>query len=355
MLVYRLVRSNGSISRTAIARQLGMSVPTVIKIYEYFTRLGIMVSDGEGVAALGRRPILSSLRAEAAYAIGAEYDGVHLSIGLVDLLGNIRMLRRFPAPPDFCVLLGSLLAEKVGQLVADSDIAPGKIKGLGVGVPGVVHLDGQYISHAPLVGVQEGIGYGPLVSELEHAIGMPVIVSNDANAAALGELAARGPRLRGDLIFVEIGRGVGAGLVLDGRLRQGSESAAGEIGYMIFARDLERGDDSPGWLESSMELGSFWSEIAQWGAPRPESIARVGRLLAMGIANLCIALDVRTVVLGRSGIEVFGDELLACLRAELRSLCPMNISCDFSVADEPGVSGAAGLALEAWLSDVCAG
>ncbi|HUW70250.1 MAG TPA: ROK family protein [bacterium] len=355
MLVYRLVRSHGSISRTAIARQLGMSVPTVIKIFEYFSRLGIMNSDGEGSAALGRRPMLSSLRAEAAYAVGAEYDGVHLSVGLVDLLGNIRTLRRFPAPPDFRLLLGSLLAEKVRELVADSGIAAGMVKGLGVGVPGVVHLDGQFISQAPLVGVRERIGYGPLVSGLEQRLGMPVLVSNDANAAALGELAARGPRLRGDLIFVEIGRGVGAGLVLDGRLRQGPGSAAGEIGYMIFTRESDRSGDGPGWLESSMDLGSFWSEIDQRGFPKPESIERVGRLLAMGIANLCIALDVRTVVLGRSGTEAFGDQLLDCMRLELRSLCPMDISCDFSEADEPGVSGAAGLALEAWLSDICAG
>lgn len=234
MLVYRLVKSNASISRTEISRQLGLSVPTVIKIVEYFSGLGLIGDAGEGESALGRKPMLLSTCAKAAYAVGAEYDGVHLSVGLVDLAGKVISLRRSPVPPDLTLLLGSLLADEVEALISDSGIPLGMVKGIGVGVPGVVHVSGQYISQAPLVGVEEKVEYRSMAARLCDRLGFPVHVTNDANAAALGELSARGVGSGGDLIFVELGRGVGAGLVLDGRLREGPVCGAGEIGYMVF-------------------------------------------------------------------------------------------------------------------------
>jgi len=355
MLVYKLVRAEGSISKTEIANRLGLSVPTVITIIEYFIGLGMMGNDGEARVALGRRPMMLSLRAGSAYAVGAEYDGVHLSVGLVDLAGNIHSLRRSPAPPDLGLLLGRLLADEVQALVRDSGLPAAYVKGLGVGVPGVVHSAERYISQAPLVGVKEKVEFGSLVARLEERLGLPVIVANDANAAALGELAARGAGRRGDLIFVELGRGVGAGLVLDGRLREGPGCSAGEIGYMIYDRGTSRVADNPGWLESAMDLESFWAEIDRDGRPSGASVERVGKLLALGLANLCIALDIRSVVLGRAGSASFGPALLACLRGEISRLCLMDVACDFSVAAEPGVSGAAGLALDSWLQGICAG
>ncbi|MBU1080047.1 MAG: ROK family protein, partial [Spirochaetes bacterium] len=184
---------------------------------------------------------------------------------------------------------------------------------------------------------------------------LPVRVANDANAAALGEVSARGAGCKGDLIFVELGRGVGAGLVLDGRLREGPGFGAGEIGYMVLDRAGASAAGGPGWLEAAMDLESFWSESDRDGRPSAAAVERVGGLLARGAANLCIALDVRTVVLGRAGREAFGPGLLAVLRRELATLCPMDVSCELSVAAEPGVSGAAGLALDEWMEGVCAG
>ncbi len=361
MLVYRLVKAEGAISKSEIAKRLSLSVPTVIKIIEYFAALGLVAEAGEGQAALGRKPMLLRFCEKAAYAVGAEYDGVHLSVGLVDLSGHLFSLRRSPAPPDLGLLLGSLLAGEVEALVTESGMATGLVKGLGVGVPGVVRSDRKSISQAPLVGVAGNVDFGPLAARLEERLGIGVHVSNDANASALGEVSARGRKYGGDLIFVELGRGVGAGLVLDGRLREGPGSSAGEIGYMVFDRDAavgatgQQAASGPGWLESAMDLPAFWAEVDLHGAPSRQSVERVGRFLAMGLANLCVALDVRNVVLGRAGKESFGPDLLACLREELRRFCPMEVSCEFSVAAEPGVSGAAGLALDAWIREVCAG
>ncbi len=354
MLVYQLVRSGGAISKSGIARRLGLSVPTVLKIVEYFRGLGILGDAGEGESALGRKPMLMSTQATAAFAVGAEYDGVHLSVGLVDLAGNVLALRRSPAPPDLALLLGGLLADEVEALIRDSGVQSGLVKGLGVGVPGVVHSKELCISQAPLVGINARFNFSTLMSILRDRLGLPVHVANDANAAALGELAARRAGSGGDLIFVELGRGVGAGLVLDGRLREGPGSGAGEIGYMVLDSKAHRVASGPGWLESAMNLPAFWAEVDGGGSPSKESLHRVCHFLALGLSNLCIALDVGNVVLGRAGKESFGPALLECLRQELHSLCPMDISCEFSRAGEPGVTGAAGLALDEWVKAICA-
>lgn len=366
MLVYRQIRSRGPVSRSEVATRLGLSVPTVLKIAEYFIGLGLVAEAGEGEAALGRKPKLLSLRPEAAWAVGAEYDGVHLSVGLVDLDGKIASSRRSPAPPDLGLLLGGLLAGEVESLLADSGVDRSLVKGLGLGVPGVVHQAERYISQAPLVGVGDRADYGQMIGGLEARLGMPVRVVNDANAAALGELSARRGEGGTDLIFVELGRGVGAGLVLDGRLREGPGFCAGEIGYMRLdgagaaragggARAGANGRPAPGWLETAMDLPAFWAEVDASGAPGDAALRKASGPLALALANLCVALDVREVVIGRSGKEGFGPALLGLLRDELGRLCPFEVACEFSLAAEPGVAGAAGVASEAWLGQVCAG
>lgn len=355
MILYDLVKTEGEISKADISRRLKLSAPTVIKIVDYFSSLGLIGEAGEGEAPLGRKPMLLDFRPMAAYSIGAEFDGVHLNVGLVDLGGRIEFIRRSPAPPDLGLLFGNLLENEVDALVAESGVERDRIKGLGVGVPGVVHADDHFIGQAPLVGVDKTVDYAPLVSGLQSRLGLPVVVSNDANAAVLGELAARGGSCGGDLIFVELGRGVGAGLVLDGMLRQGPAFSAGEIGYMVLDRKAAAVYGGAGWLESAMDLDGFWAEIERKGAPSQEAIARVGSLLALGLANLCVALDVRTVVLGRAEKENFGPALLATVRDEIRRLCPMEIRCECPVDPDPGVAGVAGLALEAWLKTMFAG
>ncbi len=354
-VVYDLIRSEGEISKAEITRLCGVSAPTVIKIIDYYSALGIVGMAGEGESALGRKPMLIRFESCAAYAVGTEYDGLHLSVGLVDLSGRIHTLRRSPAPPDLRVLLGSLLSREIEALIEQSGVPRNLVRGVGVGVPGVVDPLRRVIERAPLVGIKDDIGYAPLTAGLEAELGFPVLVVNDANAAALGELAARGPGEGGDLVFVELGRGVGAGLVLDGRLRSGPRSCAGEIGYMVLEGGSTSSAGIPGWLEGRMDLTSFWDEAESEGGLSLASLDRVASLLALALANICVALDIDRVVIGRAGRERFGPALLERLRGWLGRLCPMQVSCEPPESPEPGVAGAAALAMESWLKAVFSG
>jgi predicted NBD/HSP70 family sugar kinase len=353
--VYDILKAKGSISKADIARESGISAPTVIKIIDYFSSLGLVQEAGEGTGALGRRPQLLRFDPEAVYALGAEYDGVHLSVGVVDLSGGLHALVRHTALPDAHALLAEALEPCVAEALASAGIGADRVVGLGLGLPGTVDPARRILRFAPLVGVARPLDFGPLLDELEVRLGFPLVLENDANAAALGEFAARGLGPTDDLLFAVLGMGLGAGLVLEGKLRKGPRAFAGELGYLVFERDWTASLDAPGWLEGKTDLASFWREAARPEGPSPESLARVADEVSLCLADICIALDLERVVVGRVDHERFGPELLSRIAAGLGRLSVLDVSCEAARAPEPGVSGASSLAVEGWLRRVFAG
>ncbi|MEI6874588.1 MAG: ROK family protein [Spirochaetota bacterium] len=353
--VYDLLRAEGEISKAEIGRRSGISAPTVIKIVDHFVQLGLASEAGALQTALGRKPIRIRFEPESAFSIGAQYDGVHLTVGLVDLAGGIRLLRRRVVSADLAAILSLRIVDEVESLIAEAGIDRQLVRGIGVGVPGVVNRRDRSIRFAPLAGLRESFDFIPILENLGLRLGFPAFIENDANAAALGEIASRLPMVGEDLVFIEMGRGLGAGLVLDGRLRLGSRGLAGEVGYLVMEGDWKASLEEPGWLESRLDLGSFWDEVERQGMPSEASLERVSSILALALANICVALDLRLVVVGQAGDERFGPGLLARLEAAMSGLCAFEVACEAPRAAEPGVAGAAGIATEAWLERVFAG
>jgi predicted NBD/HSP70 family sugar kinase len=362
--IYSLISSSRGLSKADLARESGISAPTVQKIVEYFAGLRLIreVDEDEASAgsrqpsaSLGRRPRPLRFDPGAAFAIGAEYDGVHLSVGAVDLAGSPRSLVRRMAPPSVRGILAEFLEPVVDEALSSAGLGRDAIVGLGLGLPGTVDPDGRTMRFAPLVGIDEPEDFGNLLDALESRLGFPIVLENDANAAALGEYAARSLGVEDDLLFAVLGRGLGAGLILDGKLRKGPRAFTGEIGYMSFETGSEASLADPGWLESRIDLASFWAEAEAPGGPSEAALERVAGYLALCLADICIALDLPRVVIGRAHREPFGPRLLELIGKGLRRLAVLELSCEAPAAQEPGVSGAAGLALDRWLKDVFAG
>ncbi len=358
--VYSLLRSKNGLSKADIARESGISAPTVMKIIGYFQRLGIAEGaeqdaaqkneGGDGASALGRRPRPLGFNPRAAYALGAEYDGVHLGVGAVDLSGRLHSLVRRKAPGDIYALLSQGLEAPVDAALREAGLEREAIVGLGLGIPGTVDADGHTIGFAPLVGVRRAYDASRDLSELESRLGFPCLLENDANAAVLGEFAARGLGPSDDLLFAVLGRGIGAGLILGGSLRRGPRSFGGEVGYLVFNPAWKASLEEPGWLEAKTDLSTFWEEAAGQSGPSRQTMTRVADLLALGLANICVALDLERVVVGQAN-----RDLLSMIGERVSRLSVLDVACEAPIAPEPGVSGAAALALEKWLSGVFAG
>jgi glucokinase len=208
----------------------------------------------------------------------------------------------------------------------------------------------------------------PLRTYLEGELGLPVVLENDGNAAAVGEHRAGAGVGASDLVVLTVGTGVGGGLILGGRLHRGATGVAGELGHFaVDARGPRCVDGCPGIGHLDV-LGSGSAldaearrrgiadaraavELARAGDPTARAVvARLGRMLGRGACTLVNVLDPELLLVG-GGVAAAGELLLAPMRRIVRraTLAPARDEVRIEPAqlgDQAGLIGAAALALE---------
>lgn len=347
-IVYDLFLSKNEMSKSEISRETGISAPTVMKIIDYLEKIGCVKEIGEGESTIGRKPNMLQFDPSAGYAIGVDFSGVEIEIGIVDFGYHIRYLEKFSTTSDFKRVLNNDFPLQVRSLVEKTKIPYQKIRGICIGVPGVVNEVQRTIELAPLVGIIEKQDYGAMADRISDSLNMPVIFENDANVAATGEFIARKYADDDDLLFITIGKGLGAGIILNGKLRKGSRSFAGELGYMVFSKEYHMRPDEAGWLEKEIKLDN----LRQEKGIDMDSLENLACNLALAIVNLCVPLEISHVVLGKFKDDVFYRLLIRAINSYLRSFSTLEISCEASICEEPAVLGGAHLIVESVIDDM---
>jgi predicted NBD/HSP70 family sugar kinase len=201
---------------------------------------------------------------------------------------------------------------------------------VGLGIPGLVDVEHGTVKHAVNLGVDGD--WVPLRAELEARLGVHVAVENDVNVATLGAVALSGIR---DLVYLSIGTGLAAGLVLDGVLRRGATGAAGEIGHVpIDPHGAVCQCGQRGCLEtvaSGRALAEAWPSagdvppaqalFAAAAAGDPAAVAvrdRFAAGVADAVRTLCLSVDPATIVLG-GGVSHLGPPLVEAVADALRA------------------------------------
>src|ERR1700754_4336739 len=240
--VIHALRDEGQISRAEIARRTGLSRSTVSSLVADLQADGLVVERPEPGSAHGaqggRPPILLSFDASAGAAVGVDFGHSHLRVAVSDLASTILSERTRPLDTDHDAYAGlDMAAELVVETLADAGVARETVIGAGMGLPGPIYQNppahGTVGSSAILPG---WIGM-TAASELQKRLSIPVMVDNDANLGALAEAAFGAGRDAGDLIYLKVSSGIGAGLTLNGRLYRGSAGLAGEIGHVLVNPD----------------------------------------------------------------------------------------------------------------------
>ncbi|RZJ09030.1 MAG: ROK family protein, partial [Rubrivivax sp.] len=192
-----------------------------------------------------------------------------------------------------------------------------QIIGIGVGLPGGVDQTRDQLIFAPLVHWHQA-PIGTLLREALHGTPLatvPVFMQNDADVAALGETEFNPSSQADPLLLVLVGEGVGAGLVVGGRLLTGARGLAGEVGHMVLQID--------GPLCSCGRRGCAEAMIGSrallqgTGSPSPAAVTKAGRYLGVLLQNLAVAYDPACIVIGGPAV-VLGDALLEPVRATLQ-------------------------------------
>lgn len=360
-LVLRALHDRSSLSRADLARLTGLTRTSVGDLVGTLIGDGLIEEVGRGRSSGGKSPILLRVAPEGRHVIGLDLGGAQFRAGVVNLRGEI--LRSISLPLEG--RNGEASVELVFQLVdaLRADIrAP--LLGVGIGVPGVIDTGTGTVRWSVNLDWAE-LRLGPLLAE-RH--GVPVVVANDSQAAALAELTFfRRPRPN-NLIVIKVGRGVGAGIILNGQLFQGDGHGAGEFGHVsVGTAHAPCRCGRAGCLETVTSMGAL---VRAAGAVEPsitdedglvdafrEGVAGVraivldaARELGLAIGWLTGILDVQHVLL-IGPVAALGEEWLREVqrwaRSSVLALLARDTQIEFGHAhDDVVVLGASALLME---------
>jgi len=243
VLVLDLVRRFPGTSRSDLVRRTGLTMQTLSNICQRLVSAGLIRESGRVRSGMGAPRIVYEVEPTGSYSLGLHIDPAQLSLVLLDLAGESvhGLVVATPEVPGPSHVL-DLLEEQVGVLLAEADVAPAVVTGLGVATPGPLDVEHGSVVGPPLL---PGWRHVHLRQELAQRLALPVVVEKDSTAAAIGEIW-RSPRDGENLAFLYLGTGVSAGLVLDGEVLRGSAGAAnrlshlGNIGHLTADPDGKR-------------------------------------------------------------------------------------------------------------------
>ncbi len=337
------VRRHSPVARSTIARELQLSLPTVMRIVDELMDRGWVRSTGNKEWSSGRRRDLVEYHKDGHAVIGIDLGGTKMFGALANIGGEIidEMAingHRTSGEESFAMLL-----EIIEKLIDAPRKRGQKVRGIAVGAPGVTHAKDGIVEWAPSL---NWCNY-PLKRKLEKRFRLPCIVDNDVNLAALGEQWFGAGNGAHNIVLITLGTGVGAGIIIDDVLFRGHNEAAGEVGYLLSNRsELDKRYDQFGALETIIS-GTGIAQRAQAALAKRIPADRLAQItaqdvfeayrrheewscqifnetvdyLSMAIVNICALLDPEIIILG-GGVAESADVLLPAVEARVKNVLP---------------------------------
>jgi predicted NBD/HSP70 family sugar kinase len=357
--------SRGPATRAELARTTGLAPSTVTSLVAALLKEGVVrPADSPGPAGVGRPGQRICLGRRAGVVVGVDLGRRHLKVAVADLSHELLARTEVSKSADHGAAEDiELISKQVEATLAAAEVTRDEVLALGMGLPGPVHTSGEIGDSAILpgwIGVQAG-------HSLEEALEMPVTVDNDANLGALSESTwGAGSDVR-DLVFLKVATGIGAGLVIDGRVFRGAGNTAGEIGHTVIdpggpvCRCGNRGclEMYAGSAAILAAVQPTHPEIADLATVvrRAEQgdggcrlvIADAGRAIGSALATVCNIVNPARVIVGGTLGEA-GELLLEPMRVAVRRGAVRSAAQDVeivgaSLGSDSELMGAVALAL----------
>jgi predicted NBD/HSP70 family sugar kinase len=331
------LRQRGTASRSEIARHTGLSRTTVTTLVSDLQARGLVVEQpfgethGSEALGRGRPPTLLRLDPSVGAVVGIHFDHRHLRVAVADLSSTVLAERWEGLDVDHAATTAlDAAADLVEVVLEEAGIERSRIVGAGVALSGPVDRDGTVGSTVILPG-WEGLN---AIDELTRRLDLHVSVDNDANLGALAEVSFGAGRGMSDVIYVMVASGVGAGIVLDGRLHRGVTGLAGELGHVrVRAEGAVCRCGNRGCLETVASTDAMLSLLRPAEGGRTDMRALIemlaagdigaqrvvndaGREIGRVVAGLCNVLSPSGVIVG-GDLGIVADPLLNGIREAL--------------------------------------
>ncbi len=222
----------GGVSRADLAQRMIISRAAVTIIINDLLDSGLIQETESRNGSSGRPPIILEINPGFGYVAGIDLGATHLSIILTNFCAQVIDEVGFPYPinrgPELCL---PEVDKHLKELLAKNNLQLSDISAIGLDVPGPIVAEAGIVLAPPIM---PGWDRFPIRETLEKLWNRPVALTNDAEAGALGEWAFGAGRGESDLAYIKVGTGIGAGLLLDGRIYRGATGSAGEIGHLTM-------------------------------------------------------------------------------------------------------------------------
>lgn len=341
--ILETIRRDGPMSQSAIAERLDVSLPTVMRIVDRLKDEGFVRPLNDKEWSGGRRRSLLEFNAESYLVLGIDLGGTKMYGALSDLggtvLDEVNIGKHGTSGEDSYDRLVTL----IDTLLASPKAHGRKVRGIGVGVPGITLHQQGIVKWAYTLQWKDF----PLKARLSARYELPITIDNDVNLAALGELWFGAGQNAQNMILIAIGTGIGAGIIIDGALYRGSTEASGEIGSMVPGREFLGKDFREfGALESvasgtgiaararevlkaqgaRIDLDGITAEEVFEAARQGQAwtsgvIEETVDFLAMVIANLTVTFDPEVIILG-GGVSRSADMLIEPISRRINGAVP---------------------------------
>ena len=376
-----MIWASGGISRAELSRRTALARSTISITVSSLLAKGLVSELGAGPSRVGRRPILLRFEEDAFGLVGVDVGRTHLAVALTNLRGRVLAWERrdHPVHADPAGTRAAIAA-LIDACLARWQHPRERLVAIGVGMPSpVAHDTYESLSRVVLPAWKGRGGF----EELEERFGVPVLLDNDANLGALGEHWWGAGRGIDDLVYVEVGAGIGSGHVVGGKVYRGANGVAGELGHLpvdaggapcecglrgclthvvsmpdVLARaerlraeyadaPLARGELTPAALEEAAAAGDRLALRV---------VDETVGFLATGIAAMLNLLNPAMVILG-GALSRLGDPLIVPLRRAVQDRTRVSsarpVQLVASALGERAIAlGAATYALETALADV---
>lgn len=384
--VLNTIRKNGPIARYEVAKVTGLTPPTVTVIVSELKKKGVVNEIGAGESNGGRKPVLLELERRAGFILAVRLQHGEIMAALLDVTGNIlesRYLKLDTTVPENVV---DTIKASLDLFIERVGVSKQKVLWCGVASPGLIDFNQGIVVRSSNLGWNKV----PLGAMLSQGLpGISVHIENISNVAALGEKVYGGGRGLAELIYLNLSVGIGAGIVINNKVYNGTQGYAGEVGLMVLQPEgdsqcldgkagcfealcgvgavMERIKseatnelfDKLGVAKQRLEINDLSNPLIMENAAVKKILSDVANLIGIAIANMVSLLNISKVILGGElaaviSLDAINSKVKRCLIPEMGESVQVIHS---TMREDPPLMGVYTLVLEKlfasdeWLED----
>jgi len=364
--IFKLIRKRGPISRIELTKISGCSAGTASNHVRTLIEKGFVIETKKGISSGGRKPIQLMVNPNKAYIFSIEIEVNKIKMVLFDL--ELKVVTKNIIPITYKNDYRKNLEEvffKIDKMMEEKNLELDNLLGIGVAVPGLIDKVKGILEFAPNLGWENV----PILNIFKDKYGIPIVLNNEAKAAAIGERESIYPNIN-NMVFVSINEGIGCGIFFNGGLYRGASGNAGEFGHIIIDTNgpLCTCGNKGCWETLASEnfiVNSYLKlpnsnkeltkeEIYQLGKNGDKKIIEIfkeaGRNIGIGLVNIVNGLSPELLVIGGGIVEIkeyIYEEIVKKLEESALSISYRNVKIKFSeLGSLAAVYGLADLIIE---------